>query len=156
MTLPYKSAGARVAGGPEATRLALGQPAVAADVAVLAAGDQVDRGLVAHVLDLADRRGVHAREPARPEHVLRLVVHPNRDPAAVHEVELLLLLVEVAAGLEARRDLDRVYAERRDPERAADLAKAGPVGERVDVRHRVAVTLHHVAHLVRHARRVTP
>src|SRR4051794_11539514 len=118
-TPPYKSAG--VAGGAEAAGLALGQLAVAADVAVLAAGDHVQRRLVADVLDLTHRGGVHAREPARPEHVLRVVVHPDRDPAAVHEVELLLLLVEVATRLEAGRDLDRVHPERGHAERAADL-----------------------------------
>jgi hypothetical protein len=148
MTLPSKTAGARVAGGPEATRLALGQPAVAADVAVLAAGDQVDRGLVAHVLDLADRRGIHAREPARAEHVLRLVVHPDRDPAAVHEVELLLLVVVVAPGGVSRRNLDRVHAECGHAQLAPHLAEARPVAERLDVRDGVAIALHDLVDLV--------
>src|SRR5918999_639406 len=73
--LPYKSAG--TARGAEAARLALRQAPVAADVAVLAAGHEVDSGLVADVLDLAHGRRVHAREPARAEHVLGLVVQPD-------------------------------------------------------------------------------
>src|SRR6185295_15171472 len=106
-TLPYNRS-ARVAGGAEAARLALRQPAVAAHVAVLAARDQVERRLVAHVLDLADGGGVHAREPTGAQHVLGVVVQADPDAATVDEVELLLLVVEVAAGLEVRRQLDRV------------------------------------------------
>src|SRR3954447_7979917 len=77
-TPPYKSAG-----GPEAAGLALGQLAVAAHVAVLAARDHVQRRLVAHVPDLSNRGRVHSRQPARTEHVLGVVVHPDRDSAAV-------------------------------------------------------------------------
>src|SRR4051794_24001418 len=73
-TLPYKSAGAAgIADGAEAARLALGQPAVAAHVALLAARDQVQGGLVAGVPDLPHRGGIHAREPARAQHVLGVV-----------------------------------------------------------------------------------
>src|SRR5215207_5364783 len=151
-TLPYNSA--RVAGWAEAAGLALRQPAVAAHVAVLAARDHVQGRLVADVLDLPDRGRVHAREPTRAEHVLGLVVHADRDPAAVHEVELLLLLVEVAPGLEAGRDLDRVHAEGGDAEGAPDLAETGPVRQRVDAGDGVAVALHHVTNLVCHARSV--
>src|SRR6266540_3554034 len=147
-TLPYKSAG--LARRAEAARLALRQAAVAAHVAVLAARDEVHRRLVADVLDLPHRRGVHAGEPARAEQVLRLVVQANPDPAAVDEVELLLLVVEVAAGLEARRDLDRVDAEGRDAELAAHLAEARALGERVDVRDGVAIALHDLVNLVSH------
>src|SRR5919107_322204 len=98
-TPPYKSAW--VARGAEAAGLALRELAVAAHVAVLAAGDQVER-------------------------VLAVVVQADPDAAAVHEVELLLLLVEVAPRLEARRDLDRVHAERGHAERAADLLESRP------------------------------
>src|SRR6187551_3517348 len=73
-TVLYKS-GAAAARGAEAARLALGQLPVAADVAVLAAGDHVQRRLVAGVPDLPHRGRVHAGEPARAQHVLRLVVH---------------------------------------------------------------------------------
>src|SRR5688572_19393154 len=69
-TLPYKSA--RLAGRAEPACLALGKLAVATHVAVLAAGHEVERGLIAHVLDLPDRGGIHAREASRAEHVLRV------------------------------------------------------------------------------------
>ena len=51
--------------------------------------------------------------------------------AAVDEVELVLLLVEVEEALEARRIDDAVDAESRDAERAAHLAEARPVAELV-------------------------
>ena len=107
-------------GGAEAARLALGQLAVAAHVAVLAARDQVERRLVAHVLDLAHRGGVHAGEPARAEHVLDVVVEGDPHAAAVHEVELLLLVVVVAAGGVSRRESrSRSRRTRSRPARAA-------------------------------------
>src|SRR6478736_6439897 len=83
----------------EAGDLVLRQGAVAADVAVLATDDEV--GLV-----------------------LGAVVEDDRDPAAVAEVELLLLLVQVAAGLVGGRDDDPVDSEGSDAERLADLAEA--------------------------------
>jgi hypothetical protein len=43
------------------------------------------------------------------------VTELDLDPPAVHEVELLLLVVVVAAGLVAGRDRDRVDAERVTP-----------------------------------------
>src|SRR5215216_5043062 len=119
--LPNNSAAA--ARGAEAARLALGQLAVAAHVAVLAAGHQVERRLVAHVLDLAHGRGIHTREAAGAEHVLALVVQRDLQPPSMHEVELLLLLVEVAAGGDVRGQLDRVHAECGHTELAADLAE---------------------------------
>ena len=135
-------------GRAEPARLALGKLAVAAHVAVLAAGDEVERGLVAHVLDLPHGGGIHAREPARSEHVLRVVVQGDLHAPAVDEVELLLLLVEVAAGGELRRQLDRVHAERGHAELAPHLAEARPLPERIDVRDGVAVALHNLPDLV--------
>src|SRR6185503_16757453 len=146
--LPSNSA--RVARRAEAARLALRQAAVAAHVAVLAAGDEVERGLVADVLDLPHGGGVHAREAARAEHVLCVVVQADLDPPAVDEVELLLLVVEVAAGLEPRRELDRVDAERSDAQLAAELAEAGALAERLDVGDGVAVAVHDLTDLVSH------
>src|SRR4051794_26030786 len=134
-----------------AAGLPLRQPAVAAHVAVLPAGHQVDRGLVAHALDLPDRRRVDPRQPARAEQE-GLVVQRDLALAAVQEVQLPLLLVEVPAGLVARRQLDRVHAECLDPERPAHLAEAGTLREPVDVRDGVAVALHDFPHLVGHAR----
>src|SRR5204863_2180092 len=57
----------------------------------------------------------------------------------------------VTAGLEARRNLDRVYAERRDPDRPTHLPEARLVGQRVDVRGGPALSLDDVADLVGHA-----
>src|SRR5215218_7723900 len=114
----------QVGRGAEAARLALRQAAVATHVAVLAPGDEVERRLVADVLDLPDRGGIHAREATWAEHVLGVVVQADLDAPAVHEVELLLLVVEVPAGLEPRRELDRVDAECSHAQLAADLAEA--------------------------------
>src|SRR5215211_1242213 len=129
-----------VAGGrPRAAGLAVGEAPVPAHVAVLAPGDQIHGGLVAHVPDLAHGGRVHARQAARTEHVRVVLVEGDLDPAAVHEVQLLLLLVEVTAGLDARRQLDRVHPEGGHPELAAHLSKAGTLGQRVHVCHREAV-----------------
>src|SRR5215218_6088631 len=150
--LPTNSAGA--ARGAEAAGLARRQPAVAAHVAVLAARDQINRRLVADVLDLPHGGGIHAREAAGAEQVLGLVVQADLDAAAVDEVELLLLLVEVAPGLEGRRQLDRVHAERGHAELAPHLPEPRPLGERIDIRHGVAVALHDLVSLVSHIRQL--
>src|SRR5580704_10277456 len=71
------------------------------------------------------------------------------DRAAVHEVQLLLLVVEMRARLDARGQHDRVDAERGDAEALADLAKPGPVAEVVEVGHRVALAGPHVGVLAR-------
>ena len=57
------------------------------------------------------------------------------------EVELLLLVVEVAAGLVSGRQGDRVDAERGHAERAADLPEPVLVAHLVDVPDRVSVAL---------------
>src|SRR6476620_11355225 len=94
----------RRGGVAEAADLVLRQGAVAADVAVLAADDEVDGVLgVAEVADLADGGGVDTGAAAGPELVLGAVVEDDRDRAAVAEVELLLLLVQMAACLVGRR-----------------------------------------------------
>src|SRR5215210_1515547 len=145
--LPYKSGGA-VARRAEAARLALRQLAVATHVAVLAAGDQEERRLVAHVLDLADGGGIHARQAPGSELVLAVVVEADPDPPAVHEVELLLLLVEVAPGLEVRRHLDPVDPEGGHAELTPYLPEARALAERVDVRDGVPVALDNLLNLV--------
>ena len=91
--------------------LALGQLAVAADVAALGADDDVDGVVGSAVADLARGRGVDAGQPARPERVRRAVAELDLDPPRVHEVELLLALVQVKAGLDPGRQDDRVDAE---------------------------------------------
>ena len=51
---------------------------------------------------LAHRGGVDPGGPAGAELVLGAVAETDRDPPAVDEVELLLLVVEVAPGLVGR------------------------------------------------------
>ena len=72
---------------------------------------------------------------------------------AVDEVRLLLLLVEVAPGLVAGREADRVDTERRDVQAPPDLPEPIAVAQRVDVRNRVAVAAGRLVHLVAHSRR---
>jgi len=72
------------------------------------------------------------------------------DGAGVDEVELLLLVVQVAPGRVARRQDEGVDAERGDPERAADLAEAGAVAERVEMSDRPSLARHD-APALRHA-----
>ena len=59
-----------------------------------------------------------------------------QSPPAVDEVELVLLLVEVRPGLDARRKHPGVRPERGDPERRPDLADGG-VAQLVQRRKRV-------------------
>src|SRR6185295_8081332 len=92
---------------PPGVRLSLGQAAVAAHVAVLAADAAVDRVFVLpEVLQAADHLGVHPGEAAGAELVLG-PVEVDLHPPLVDEVELLLLVVEVLAGLVAGRHHDR-------------------------------------------------
>jgi hypothetical protein len=80
--------------------------------------------------------------------VLGVVVERDPHATAVHEVELLLLVVIVAAGGIPRRNLDRVHAECGHAELAPHLAEPRPFAERIDVRDGVAVTLHDLVDLV--------
>src|SRR5262249_59456371 len=57
---------------------------------------------------------------------------------AVHEVQLVLRVVVVVEAFVLRRVDDDVHAERRDAQRAPNLAEAGPVAELVDRSERVA------------------
>jgi len=66
----------------------------------------------------------------------------------VHEVRLLLLLVEVPPRLVARRQADRIDPERRDIQAAPDLPEPVAVAERVDVRDRVPLALDWLVDLV--------
>src|SRR6185503_11338477 len=124
--------------------LALRHAPVAADVAVLAAHDHVDGVLVTHIAELAHGGRVDTREAAWPQHVLRSVTELHLHGAAVDEVRLLLLVVEVATALVAGRDGDGVHAERGHPELAPDLAEAVALADRVDVRDGVPVARDHV------------
>ena len=69
------------------------------------------------------------------------VAELDLDRPAVTEVELLLLVVEVAAGLISGRQGDRVHAESGYAERAADLAEPVLLAHLVDVPDRVSVAL---------------
>src|SRR3954470_5667930 len=91
--------------------VALRHVRVAADVAVLPPDDHVHRVDVAGVLELPVRRRVDAREAAGLQRVARAVAEVDLERAAEDDVELLLLVVEVEAGLDARRKDDRVDAE---------------------------------------------
>ena len=75
--------------------LALRQPPVAADVAVLAAGDHVDGVLVATTFLILRTVAASTRaSAARAQHVLGAVAELELDRAAVDEVGLLLLVVD--------------------------------------------------------------
>ena len=124
----------------------LGDVPVAPDVAVGAADHDVDRIAVADVADLAHRRRVDARDAARLERLRGAVAELHLDAPRVQEVDLLLALVEVAAGLDAGRQHDRVHAERRHAQRRADLAKPGSVAEPVEGGDGPAVARDHVVH----------
>ena len=61
----------------------------------------------------------------------------DASPAAVHEIELVLLFVEVEKAFEAGREHDTVDAEGGHAERAAHLAEARPLAELVQRSERV-------------------
>src|SRR3954467_12976022 len=93
-------------------------------VAVLAADDEQHELVgVACVPELARRRRLGVEEPALAE-LASLAADLDAGAAAVHEVQLVLLVVVVKEPLEAGRIDDAVDAERRDAERSADLAEA--------------------------------
>ena len=112
--------------------LGLGLPAVAADVAALGADDDVGRVGVTDVLHLAMDRRRDAGEAAGAEHVGAAVPEADLDRAVEDDVQLLLGVVVVVAGVVAGRDHDRVDAELLDPELAADLPEAGTLTEVVE------------------------
>ena len=127
-------------------RLALGQQAVAPDIAAGAPDADVDGvGVGRLVAQRADRRGVDAHEVAGPEREL-VVAQRERDPARVDEVELLLALVEVAPAAVAGRHHDRVHAEGRHAELLAHLAEAPALAHRVDPARGPAVARRDLRH----------
>jgi hypothetical protein len=89
------------------------------------------------------RAGVDARETARAQPVGAAVPETHLDLAAVHEVQLLLLIVEMYARAVPRRQDKRVDAERVDPERRTDLAKPGAFAELVKAADGVSAVLGH-------------
>ena len=108
---------------------------VAADVAVLGADHDEHEILIADVDDLARRLRLDVRHAARPE-LARLAGKAKLRPAAVDEIELVLVVVEVGAGLDPGRENNCVGAEGCDSEPLSDLAKDA-VAELVHGRKRV-------------------
>src|SRR3954454_12916086 len=80
--------------------VALGHVGLAADVAVLAAHHDVDHVLVADVAHLAVRGRVDPHEAPGADDELAAVAELELEPAAVHEVRLLLHVVIVEPGLD--------------------------------------------------------
>ena len=107
------------------------------DVAALAADDEDDRVVVARVRDAPRRRRAAVEEAALVE-LARLAADVDPDAPPVHEVELVLRVVEVLGPFVAGGIDDGVDAERLDPERLPDLAEAVAVAELVEGGERVA------------------
>src|SRR5947199_589524 len=110
---------------------------VALDVAALAADDDDDRVLVERVGDLARRLGLAVEEPAGVE-ITCLPLDFDTHAASVHEVELVLRVVEVPDAVVAGRIHDRVHTEGGHTQCRADLAEAVAVSELVERGERVA------------------
>ena len=117
---------------PRKVDLGFDEVAVALDVAVLAADDEQHEVVVGAVRDLAVRRRLDVHEAAFADDVL-VAVERERRGAAVDEVELVLRVVVVVRPFVARREDDRVDAERGHAERAR-----GPSGIRSPRRARRA------------------
>ena len=96
--------------------------AVAADVAVLRADDEHDEVLVTDARHPPWRRRLDVADAARPQ-LPHLAADLESSPAAVDEVELVLLVVEVRPADHAGREHDGVHPESRHAELAAHLAK---------------------------------
>jgi DNA helicase-2/ATP-dependent DNA helicase PcrA len=102
------------------------------DVAVLGADHDQDELLrVRRVRPPPRRRRLDVDEPARG-HLVRLVLGLEPPGAAVDEVQLVLLVVVVEEALPARRQHQRVHAERGHTERLAHLPEAVALAELVE------------------------
>jgi hypothetical protein len=89
---------------------------------------------------------VHPREAAAAELVALAVVEDELKLALVDEVELLLLVVKVTAGLDSGRKHHRVHAEGGHAERRPDLAEAGTLAQVVQVADGITLASHDFAH----------
>src|SRR4051794_21815006 len=96
---------------------------LAPHVAAGAPRTPVDRVGLAHVPQPAHGLGVHTRQPALAQHVPGTVAELDLDPAAMHEVGLLLALVHVPVRGETGWEDDGVDPECGHSERAPDLAE---------------------------------
>src|SRR6185312_744334 len=95
---------------------------VAFDVPALAADREDDEFFVARVPEAARCPGLDVAAASRAE-LEPLSFHLEVGPAAVDEVELVLLLVEMVEPLGGGREDERVGAEGPHAELAADLAE---------------------------------
>src|SRR5690349_720819 len=111
---------------------------VALDVAVLAADHEHDEVLAVARVREPSRHGRLDVHQAALADLAGLVGDLEPRAAAVHEIELVLPLVEVEEALEVRRHHDRVGAERGDPEHAPHLPEAVALAELVERAERVA------------------
>src|SRR5215208_2801750 len=89
---------------PEPAGLAVRKPAVAADVAVLGPHDHVHGVLGSNVPDLPHRRRIDPGGATGLQQVGGPVAELDLEPAAMAEVELLLLVMEVTPGLVSGRE----------------------------------------------------
>ena len=129
--------------GDRLERLGRRRLAVAADVAVLRADDEQDEILVADARDAPRRRRLDVHDSARLE-LERVTCNLEVRAAAVDEVELVLLVVEVGSAYGPGRQNERVHTECRDAQLATDLAEdsvAHVVDRAVRVRHGRNLTL---------------
>src|SRR5436305_2804996 len=111
---------------------------VALDVAVLAADHEYDEIVaLACIREPARHRRLDVHQTALAE-LARLVGDLEACSTAVDEVQLVLLLMEMAEALEARRHHDHVGAERRDSECAPNLAEAVALADVVERAERIA------------------
>lgn len=102
------------------------------------------------------RARINARETARAQPVGAAVPETHLHLATMHEVQLLLLIVEMDARAVPRRQNKRVDTERVDPERRTDLAKPGAVAELFKAADGVSAILGHERHILATDRRAAP
>ena len=114
---------------------------VAANVPVLAAHGHDDCVVLAGVAHPPMGARVDPRHPTGAQQVPGAVAEPELDFSPVDEVSLLLLLVEVNAGLVSRRQHDRVDSEGSNTDLVPDLSEAVTVPHFVYVRNAITVAL---------------
>src|SRR5262249_41427637 len=142
--------------GRATARVAANCLAVATDVAVLAPHDDHNRVGLADVAEPAWHLWVDADEAARLQRVPRPVAEAKLDVALVDEIGLFLLIVEMLAGLVARREDERVDTEGGHVELTTDLAKTVTVADLAEARHGIACSFTHREQSYSSARNLGP
>src|SRR4051794_23886920 len=117
-----------------------GRAAIAPDVAGLGADGQKDEIFVADALVAPVRRRINTDQRAGAGFMRSAVAELEPCSSLVHEVQLLLAVVEVERAAEALGDHERVHAELRDAELPANLAEPGALAEVVQRCHGVSLT----------------